>query len=453
MSERLITFYGDDFTGSTDAMEALALGGLQTALFLEPPQPDELVDRFANLQAIGVAGVSRSMSPAQMEDELRPKFTKLKALDAPLCHYKVCSTFDSAPHIGSIGRATEIGAEVFDPPFVPLVVGATGLKRYVAFGNLFATVGEETYRIDRHPTMSRHPSTPMDEGDLRLHLGKQTNKSIALLDLLQLANSDAEIDQHFQSLLQSQPDIVLFDTLNDSHLLKIGRLIWQQVKENPLFVVGSSGVEYALTAYWQSEGIVSKPQDFSALGPVDQLIVMSGSASPTTASQISWALENGFADIRLDSSKLIDPDLVEAECEATIRNALAAIGEGNDVLLYSVQGPDDPAIKATLQRMQELGLDPSSIGQQLGKRQGQILRALLEKTGMRRTCVAGGDTSSHATLQLGIYALELAAPIAPGAPICRASSHQQTFDGLEICLKGGQCGQAEFFGQIKQGKI
>src|SRR5690606_33219240 len=34
--ELLLTFYGDDFTGSADAMEALALGGVPTALFLEP---------------------------------------------------------------------------------------------------------------------------------------------------------------------------------------------------------------------------------------------------------------------------------------------------------------------------------------------------------------------------------------------------------------------------------
>ena len=33
----LLTFYGDDFTGSTDAMEALTFAGLRTALFFSPP--------------------------------------------------------------------------------------------------------------------------------------------------------------------------------------------------------------------------------------------------------------------------------------------------------------------------------------------------------------------------------------------------------------------------------
>ncbi len=124
MNDLILTYYGDDFTGSTDSMEALTLGGVRTVLFLrEPPTPEQLQARFADVQAIGVAGVSRSMSPAQMAAELRPKFAQLKQFGAPFFHYKVCSTFDSAPHMGSIGCAIDIGQEIFKSPFVPLVVG------------------------------------------------------------------------------------------------------------------------------------------------------------------------------------------------------------------------------------------------------------------------------------------------------------------------------------------
>ena len=56
----------------------------------------------------------------------------------------------------------------------PSIVGAPRLKRYQAFGNLFAAVDGVGHRLDRHPTMSRHPVTPMHEADLRLHLREQT---------------------------------------------------------------------------------------------------------------------------------------------------------------------------------------------------------------------------------------------------------------------------------------
>jgi uncharacterized protein YgbK (DUF1537 family) len=36
----LLAYYGDDFTGSTDAMEVLQWAGLRTVLFLEPPSAE-----------------------------------------------------------------------------------------------------------------------------------------------------------------------------------------------------------------------------------------------------------------------------------------------------------------------------------------------------------------------------------------------------------------------------
>src|SRR5215469_8867726 len=119
MTKLLLTFYGDDFTGSTDAMEQLTLADVRTVLFVEPPTPAQL-KRFPNLRAIGVAGMTRAMAPEAMAKTLRPAFQKLKKLGARHIHYKVCSTFDSSPQIGSIGRALEIGSEIFRSPFVPI---------------------------------------------------------------------------------------------------------------------------------------------------------------------------------------------------------------------------------------------------------------------------------------------------------------------------------------------
>ena len=83
-----------------------------------------------------------------------------------------------------MGHTIELGQRVFQSPYVPLVVGAPVLNRFCVFGNLFARSGPESdvFRLDRHPTMSRHPVTPMDESDLRLHLARQTTRPIGLVD-------------------------------------------------------------------------------------------------------------------------------------------------------------------------------------------------------------------------------------------------------------------------------
>src|SRR3569833_76916 len=158
----LLAYYGDDFTGSTDALEFLSRAGIKTILFIEPPTPAMLAG-YQDLQAIGVAGMTRAMPHAEMEMTLLPAFEALKALGAPHVHYKVCSTFDSSPQIGSIGKAIDVGAEVFDAPFIPLLVAAPALGRYCLFGNLFARMGigseGEIFRLDRHPSMAHHPVT------------------------------------------------------------------------------------------------------------------------------------------------------------------------------------------------------------------------------------------------------------------------------------------------------
>ena len=136
--------------------------------------------------------MSRSLPTDKMQAELTPIFNRLKKLNALIMHYKFCSTFDSSTDIGSIGRAIEIGAEIFQSGVVPVIVGAPALGRYVAFGNLFARSGgnSEVFRIDRHPTMSRHPVTPMNEADLIVHLSRQTSLPITLISQPEITNRD-----------------------------------------------------------------------------------------------------------------------------------------------------------------------------------------------------------------------------------------------------------------------
>ena len=90
-----------------------------------------------------------------------------------------------------------MAAEIFRAPFVPLLVAAPALGRYTIFGNHFARYGigseGEIHRLDRHPSISKHPITPMTEADLRLHLAKQTKKKIALFDILKVALPEKEV--------------------------------------------------------------------------------------------------------------------------------------------------------------------------------------------------------------------------------------------------------------------
>ncbi|KAA9396327.1 four-carbon acid sugar kinase family protein [Haloarcula sp. CBA1130] len=457
-TELLLAFYGDDFTGSTDALEGLADNGVRAVLFMEPPTPAEL-ERFDDLDAVGVAGVSRSMTPEEMTAELPSIFERFADLDAPIVHYKVCSTFDSSPEVGSIGTAIDVAQEVFDSPFVPVSQGTeVPHGRFVAFSNLFAEQGGEMYRIDRHPTMRDHPVTPMRESDLRRHLGEQTDRPIGGVDrrfLESYTDLASAVDE-----TAVDDEIVVLDALDSDHLARIGHLLWDRATDaqGQLFAVGSSGLEHhALVSHWDEIGLIDRTESFfDKRDPVDRIAVMSGSASAETASQIEWASDHGFQLVSIDTERLVDPDEAAEARDEVVESALDALDAGESVVLYSARGPDDPAIDATRERFEAVGID-EGLESYLGREQGRIFREVLQRADLDRACVAGGDTSSHVVSQLNLQALEAVAPVAPGGPLCRVYSDEEAFDGLEIALKGGQVhtenDEFDYFGAVERGGV
>jgi len=429
-NDLLLGFYGDDFTGSTDAMEGLTRAGLRTVMFIGRPKPEQLA-KYKGLRAVGLAGCSRTMSPAEMDVELGDAFRTLKAFNLPMVHYKVCSTFDSSPTIGSIGHALDIGAEIFESSVVPLQAGAPILGRYCAFGNLFARSGLDTepFRLDRHPTMRHHPITPMTESDLRLHLGKQTRRSIGLLDLLSLTDAETAAAR-YKKLVSDGAQIVLIDVVYRQHEPIIGQVLCEQAqKGKTLFIVGSSGVEYSLTAYWKSQGMLPDPPPLTS-EVLKQVMVVSGSCSPVTSRQIGWALENGAVEIPLKTEDLVDPETADAEIEATVCKALELYDSGKTVICHSARGPEDPRLEATVKRFAAMGHDAKAqSGKVLGGALGTILLKILQQGKVKRSVVTGGD-------------------ITPGCPLCKAYVPGSPLDQMEIAFKGGQNGKTDYFATV-----
>ena len=425
MSTPLYSFYGDDFTGSTDVLEGLAVAGLRSVLFLGPPSDEHLL-AFKDCQAYGIAGDSRSRSPEWMDGHLPAIFARLRSFGAPVVHYKTCSTFDSSPRLGSIGRAMEIGREALKTPFIPIAVAAPHLRRYVVFGNLFAAAGNgAVYRIDRHPTMRQHPVTPMSEADLRRHLAPQTGLRVDSIDLPTLRAG--RLEQELASRLAAGAQAILFDGVERHDVDETGRLLWHLARKTPLFAVGSSGLTYGFASAWKRENAIPAGAPIHQPEAVDSLLVMSGSCSPVTERQIGHALRNGYEGIAMEGQTP----------EACVTKAVKALRSSGKVVVYSSLGP--------------LPAGATARGDTLGRQIGSMLRQIVSETRVRRVVLAGGDTSSHAVSQLGLYALTWSAGTQPGAPLCRAHSDSPELEGLEMVLKGGQVGTEDFFERVRAG--
>jgi uncharacterized protein YgbK (DUF1537 family) len=343
---------------------------------------------------------------------------------APIVHYKVCSTFDSSPTVGSIGRAIDVGIDVFRSKSVPVVVGAPSLGRHCVFGNLFARSGAESepFRLDRHPSMSRHPTTPMDEADLRLHLAKQTAKKIALFDTLHVDLPRTRALSEFDELA-NRAEVVFVDLLSESQHAAVGALL-----ERSPFVVGSSGVESALAEFWRESGIITGPTRFPAPSTAGPIVAACGSCSPVTAGQIRCAIQHGFVEV------------AALEGAQAVRHAVDGIRDGKSVVIHTGMGDANKRLDR-------------SAAEAIGPSLGDALRRIIEATRVRRAIVAGGDTSGQVARALGIESMEMIGELTRGSPLCRAAAAApgSPADGIEITFKGGQIGPVDFFLTVQRG--
>lgn len=450
----LLAYYGDDFTGSTDALEFLTMAGARTVLFIKPPTKEQLLS-YEGLDAIGVAGMTRSMVPEEMEKELFKAFNAFKRYEVPHIHYKVCSTFDSSPFIGSIGKAIDVGAAVFESPFIPLLVAAPTLGRYCAFGNLFARMGIGTegpiYRLDRHPSMRSHPVTPANESDLRVHLSRQTTKKIGLMNILQMALNKQDMTEALEIIIAEESEIVLFDALYPGHITSIGRLIdeYASVKK-PLFSVGSSGIEMALGNHWIEQSKLQPVSSWPSAGKSEPLLVVSGSCSPVTSAQISWALYNGFSEVVLDIQTIIKNNSAESLIHNYIERTLTLLKEGKSVIIHTDCNSRNPPEGVKPYSEEYVRTSNALL---FGNTLGEIVKSVLAQVKIKRLVIAGGDTSSYAARAMGIEAVEMFTPFAPGAPLCKTYAPGSPLDGIEINFKGGQVGTKDYFGLALEGKM
>jgi len=428
----LLAFYGDDFTGSTDALEFISRAGAKTVLFTETPTAEQL-NFFPDLDAFGVAGKTRALSPDEMENILLPAFEQMKSIRAKHIHYKVCSTFDSSPTVGSIGKAIDCGAKVFNNKLIPVLGGMPALGRYCVFGNLFARMGigsnGKIYRIDRHPSMSKHPVTPMNEGDLRVHLGKQTNKKFGLIDNVQQKARKKEWIDHI-----TDEEVVLLDTTHEDELLKIGEwLNAQQKKHCQLFSVGGSGIEMALGIYWNKAGVLKSVTKWKKIHKAEPLLIVSGSCSPVTAAQIAYAKTNGFEEVIIDAIKICNDGEVD---EGVMKRVHELLSQQKSMIVHTGE-----------KQAQSLS------SEKLGTALGTIAKNAVINTRIKRVVIAGGDTSSYAARAMEINAVEMTAPLVIGAPLCKAYSKNKKINGLEVNFKGGQVGSEDYFGVMANGQL
>ena len=416
-----VGWFGDDFTGASDTLATYAEAGIDAALLTRLPTAEQLA-RLGAVTALGLAGKTRALDADGIRAALEPVGPFFASLGVQVLHYKCCSTFDSAPETGNFAVAMNALRRSFPTPTLPVIGGQPNLRRYCLFGNLFAAAGQTgpVHRIDRHPTMSRHPVTPMREADLALHLGEQGFGAVSNIFYPDIATGGAR--QLFAEAVTRGDDAVLFDVSRAENLPAIGAVLWQISRQLPLLALGASSVAQALIPELSASQPTAAPRK-TLYGPA---FVFVGSLSPVTRAQVGLAASYEKHDIepeRLVADQRYLEELAHALI-ARLRSGQPVIAVTREARTSAVTGRDVATATA------------------------RLANAVLSSGATQKACIAGGDTSSYFMSSLDGWALRHRGSVGSGSPVCELLSDDPALDGLHFVLKGGQMGEPDVFERL-----
>lgn len=421
-----IIFCADDFTGASDALATLARSGLRARLYLKSPSLKNNPE-IAELDAVGLATALRSMDKNSGQLAMQKIGSELSLLDGDFYHFKICSTFDSANKVGNIGVVSAEFAKQIDAKWTAFIGGQPSLGRFCVFGNLFATADTtDIYRIDRHPLMMRHPITPMNESDMRLHLQQQYGGQIGLINFTEYSQDTASLETKLLKRIANGESRTLFDVSCADDLLIIGKLIRRISRKLKVLCVGASSVSESLIL---SERIKSA-QKINNLQMSNRqglpVLAVAGSRSKTTSQQVERA--------KYYTKIVLKPEIFSDDGNAVktlIEDCCKILRQQKHVLIYTLADTNYGVSSHEMARIT-----------------AKIVDKILNQSQIGFLTIAGGDTASLVIQCLNFDCLSYISDFDRGAPVMQGHLQGHSLDGVPMVLKGGQMGSIGFFDSI-----
>jgi uncharacterized protein YgbK (DUF1537 family) len=408
----------DDYTGASDLANTLTRCGLRTVQTIGVPSDDLALPE---VDAVVVSLKSRSIEAGLAVSRSRSAEKWLRGHGAQHVLFKICSTFDSTD-AGNIGPVMDALRGDSGDAIVLVTPAFPGTGRTVYQGNLF--VG--AVPLNESP-LKDHPLNPMHDSNLVRVLARQSQGSIGLVGLADVARGPEAVRGRLADLAGQGVGAAIVDAVFDRDLETIGA-----VALDHRLSVGASGIGLGLARALVASGTVKSgaPEAMSDESVGGPAACLAGSCSQATLQQIASA-EAEMPVLHLD------PDQVIAGKEEA-RRALAWAKErlgASPVLIVSSSTPDQVAAL-------QLRHGRDAVGHAIEQAMADIAEGLVQ-SGVRRLVIAGGETSGAVVDRLGIPGFLVGAEIAAGVPVLRAVGARG--GDMLLALKSGNFGGPAFF--------
>lgn len=406
----------DDVTGACDVAAELRAIGLEVAVVLGVPADDDLPGDVD----VVVAGLGTRTAPR--ERAVAESLAAAEALAAAgygRWYQKYCSTFDSTDDgmIGPVGESLLSAAGLDGTAGTPATPHA---DRTVYRGHLF--VGD---RLLSESSLASHPLTPMTDPDLVRVLSRQTELPVGSIPLRTVHAGPAAV----AAGLAAAPPHALLDALDDADLDVLAAALDPDDGPAPRrLAAGGAGL---ITALGRRIARTPRPSTPAPEVPDGAGIVLVGSASDRTRAQL-YAVGGPTATISAVAA-VADP---AAEAARVLALVVAQLRNG---IRPIVSASHDRTAIAAAQAEFGTGVAANAVEDVLAR----VARGAVDRLGVRRLLVAGGESSGAVTRGLGLRALRLTERVDPGVAWAVGTAGTRT--PVAVLLKSGNFGGVDLF--------
>lgn len=410
----LLGCIADDFTGATDLASFLVQSGMRTVQLIGvPTEPVDLSDT----DAVVIALKSRTLPSKQAVAQSIEALEWLKNLHCEQYYFKYCSTFDSTTK-GNIGPVTDALLDNLQESFTVLCPSLPVNGRTVYKGNLF--VNDE---LLSESGMRNHPLTPMNDANLMRVMASQSTGRVGLVPFEVVSQGAKNIKKAFFELAKKHRYAVV-DTLFNDDLNVIG-----EACADLKLITGGSGLSVGLAKNFVDKGLFKIHHNSAQLSKLKgEAVVLSGSCSVMTQKQVARFNESFL------SMKISPLDLKSGK--NSLANALAWFEKNRNVGALMFYATDTPENIRFAQN--QLGVREAS---ELVENFMAELVSSLDKRGVTKFVVAGGETSGAVVKALNPKMLKIGGSIAPGVPLTEMMGDSPKL----LALKSGNFGDEFFF--------
>ncbi len=337
---------------------------------------------------------------------------------------KTCSVFR-----GNVGVEFDAMLDALGEEFAVVVLGFPKNGRTTVDGIHY--VHEQ--RLQESP-FRNDPIHPMTRSSLVEILESQTRRKVTGVGHQWITRGVGSVREHI-ARLRREYGYLIFDVLDQESLAVIA-----EASRDEKIYCGSSALAEELPAAWGDASGEDHDVEFPHVSGVG-ILCASGSLTPQTAAQVGYMAERETPVFQLDTQRIIEPAGRGVEVERLVREIVARLRQGDDVILSSAGGVE------TMARVQPQGArsDPVDTGlaRLVSEVMGDVVAEAMRLSGQNRLLVAGGETSAAVCSRLGIKGLKVWRELEPGVPSCVSLSEPRRL----LVLKSGSFGKPDFFEQ------